>query len=307
MSKSDFPSTVTISGAAAPGHTVFEFLCDPFPKISPSAWQRRIESGKVLYENGNTTAMRDSAISGARIHYFRKVENEPAIPFNETILYMDEHILVVDKPHFLPVIPAGKYIHESLLYRLKKSTGMDDMVPVNRQDRHTVGIVLFSINRRSRDAYYDLFRKRLVHRSYKAISPDNPAIDETKWRIESRIVQGGPRFRMRAVDGDGNRVNAITDIVLHKCGNGLCYFSLHPETGQKHQLRVHMSLLGYPVLHDRLYPALLPEETDDFSKPLMLLADMIGFKDPLTGKQNEFRTGQVLETALPQQHAVRED
>ncbi|MFH0975272.1 MAG: pseudouridine synthase [Spirochaetota bacterium] len=296
MSKSDFHSIVRI-GVSVNGQTVFEFLCSSFPKISRSVWQNRIESGNVSYENSKPVEMPDTAAAGMKIYYYREVENETVIPYKEKILFADEHILVADKPHFLPVAPAGKYVNETLLNRLKKNTGIDNMVPVNRLDRETAGIVLFSINSRSRDAYYNLFRKRLVHKTYKAVSPENPAVKGNKWRIENRLVQGDPWFRMKCYNGNvnkGNEVNAISNIILEKCDNGFCYFTIHPETGQKHQLRVHLALLGYPILNDRFYPVLFPEEADDFSKPLKLLAEKICFKSPLTGHLQEFETEQHL-------------
>jgi tRNA pseudouridine32 synthase/23S rRNA pseudouridine746 synthase len=295
MPKSDSPSVVTIGNLKKPGYTVFEFLCNCFPKISQSVWQNRIKSGNVFYENKKPVEMPDIAIAGTKIFYYREVENETIIPFKEKNLFMDEHILVVDKPHFLPVIPAGKYVNETLLNRVKKSTGIDDIVPVNRLDRETAGLVLFSINKHSRGAYYNLFRERLVYKSYKAISMESPDIEGNKWRIENKLIPGDPWFRMKSSDEDADEVNAISDIVLYKRENGFCYFSLYPETGQKHQLRVHMSLLGYPVLNDRFYPVLFPEEADDFSKPLKLLAEKLSFKNPLTGKQQEFQTEQSLQ------------
>ncbi|MBN2402028.1 MAG: pseudouridine synthase [Spirochaetes bacterium] len=290
MAKSDFPSVVAVSNTNKK-RTVFEFLCSRFHKIPQSVWQRRLESGSVLYEDGNPAGMQDIAETGIKIFYYKEVEKETIIPFKEKILYADEHILVADKPHFLPVIPAGKYVNETLLNRLKKSTGIDDIVPVNRLDRETAGVVLFSINKDSRDAYYSLFRERLVNKSYKAISVKNTSVNGNKWRIENRLVQGDPWFRMRCSDGE---INAVSNINLDKCDTSLCWFTLHPETGQKHQLRVHMALLGNPILNDRFYPVLFPDESDDFSKPLKLLADKISFKDPLTGKLHEFRTEQHL-------------
>jgi tRNA pseudouridine32 synthase / 23S rRNA pseudouridine746 synthase len=294
MSKSDFPSIVTVGSEARPGSTVLEFLCDRFPKIPPSVWRDRMESGKVLHEQGSPAGMNDIALEGARFVYYREVENETVIPFEEKVLYADEHILAVDKPHFLPVVPAGRFVHETLLSRLKRSTGREDIAPLHRLDRATAGIVLFSINGHSRDAYYNLFRKRLVRKTYRAVSRENHDTKEKRWRVANRIVRGEPWFRMQCA---GGAVNAVSDILLDRCDNGLCYFTLHPETGRKHQLRLHLSLLGYPVLNDRLYPDLLPEEADDFSKPLMLLAESIGFRDPVTGTQREFHTGHALEGA----------
>ncbi|MBU0908200.1 MAG: pseudouridine synthase, partial [Proteobacteria bacterium] len=63
---------------------------------------------------------------------------------------------------------------------------------------------------------------------------------------------------------------------------------LQPETGKKHQLRVHMSGLGFGIINDRYYPELLPEVEDDFDRPLQLLAETVRFRDPVTAKTMEF-------------------
>ena len=285
MTASETPSIATIAIITPPDRTVYDYLCRRFPRIAPSAWRKRIETGRVLYRHGAAVRIDDIARVGTRILYYREIEDEPPIPFSETILYWDDHILVADKPHFLPVIPAGKYVNETLLARLKKSTGIRDMVTVNRLDRLTAGLVLFSINRESRDAYYELFRKRQVRKTYRAVAREKPAIRERRWRMENRVVQGDPWFRMRC---EGGPVNAITDIALEENRDGFVSFILHPETGRKHQLRLHMALAGYPILNDRCYPLLLPEEPDDYSRPLQLLAESISFRDPLTGSMREF-------------------
>lgn len=292
MTRSYFPSTITI-GRTKNKQTVSDFLCARFPEIPPSVWLMRIKNGSVLYENGSTVQIQDTASAGTKIFYYREVETETVIPFKEKILFMDEHILAADKPHFLAVTPAGRYVNETLLNRLRKSTGINDMVPVNRLDRETAGIVLFSINKQSRNVYYTLFRERLVHKTYKAVSAGcMPELN--RWRIENRLVPGNPWFRMKCSECNDNGSNAVTEIILDKCGNGFCFFTLYPETGQKHQLRVHMALIGYPVLNDRFYPLLMPEEEDDFSKPLKLLAEKLAFKDPLTGRVHEFQSEHLL-------------
>jgi len=63
-----------------------------------------------------------------------------------------------------------------------------------------------------------------------------------------------------------------------------------PLTGKKHQVRLHLSAIGFPVANDRKYPALLPEQEADFSKPLQLLAKRIVFKGPITGTLCEFES-----------------
>ena len=81
-----------------------------------------------------------------RVYYYRDLHVEERIPFDEVILHQDEHLIVVDKPHFLPVTPSGKYLQETVLVRLKRKLGLDDLVPIHRIDRDTAGLVLFSSN-----------------------------------------------------------------------------------------------------------------------------------------------------------------
>jgi tRNA pseudouridine32 synthase/23S rRNA pseudouridine746 synthase len=72
------------------------------------------------------------------------------------------------------------------------------------------------------------------------------------------------------------------------------HFRLNPVTGKTHQLRLHMSGLGFRIINDRLYPEMLPEQNDDFDQPLQLLAKQITFQDPLTGKTVEFSSERTL-------------
>jgi tRNA pseudouridine32 synthase/23S rRNA pseudouridine746 synthase len=71
-------------------------------------------------------------------------------------------------------------------------------------------------------------------------------------------------------------------------------YRLHPHTGRKHQLRLHMASLGAPILNDAFYPVALPCKGDDFSAPLRLLARAISFDDPLTGAPRMFASDRQL-------------
>jgi tRNA pseudouridine32 synthase / 23S rRNA pseudouridine746 synthase len=67
-------------------------------------------------------------------------------------------------------------------------------------------------------------------------------------------------------------------------------FELTPITGKKHQLRLHMSGLGFGIINDRYYPDLRPEGNDDFDNPLQLIAKDLQFLDPITGRRMEFHS-----------------
>lgn len=246
--------------------------------------------GQVLDETGRCVDSETGYRVGACIFYYRELDNEKAIPFEEQVLYRDEHILVADKPHFLPVIPSGKFLRETLLVRLRKRCAIEDLAPMHRLDRETAGVVLFSLNPKTRGHYTSLFRNRKVRKVYEALAPtlENSNFPSTR---RSRIVQGEPFFRMKEVPGDANSETHIS--ILKNLGN-LTLYQLVPLTGRKHQLRLHLAALGIPVINDKLYPALTPSETHDFSRPLKLLAKSISFQDPLTKQQHYFESGQSL-------------
>src|SRR5204863_7596747 len=114
---------------------------------------------------------------GLEVHYYREVADEAPIPFDEIVLHADADLLVADKPHYLPVMPAGAHVHETLLGRLIRRTGNQGLVPLHRIDRGTAGLVLFSANPDSRAHYQALFRERRIRKGYEAVAPALPAVE----------------------------------------------------------------------------------------------------------------------------------
>ncbi len=270
--------------------TVLDFLTERFPDIAAATWIARMSRGDVINENGDRLAPDCAYRSGVRLYYYREAAAEPSIPFEETVLYRDEHILVVDKPHFLPVTPAGRFLQETLLVRLKRRLQCDCLVPLHRIDRETAGIVLFSTRPESRGAYHALFARREVRKIYHAVAGTRP------WATlplvhRSRLVEGDPFFVMKEVDG---APNTETQIEMIEDRGDAALYRLTPVTGRKHQLRVHMASLGIPILNDALYPRLEEREEGDFSRPLQLLAKSIAFIDPLTGAPRRFESPRTL-------------
>jgi len=282
------PSSVVLPRGAWP--TVLDFLTERFPGVHRAQWLQRMEAGAVRCDLGHALAMDAPYLAGLRVYYFRALPPEPKIPFFEVLLHQDEHLLVVDKPHFLPVMPSGKYLQETLLVRLKNKLGLLDLVPIHRIDRDTAGLVLFSVNPATRDAYHAMFREHQVAKTYQAIAPWNPAL---AWplRRASRIAESAHFMRQCEVDGPPNALTRIAPLE----NSGLwARYQLEPVTGQRHQLRVHMAALGLPLAGDGIYPVLTPEGSADYTKPLQLLAKSISFKDPVSGKALRFESQRSL-------------
>lgn len=260
------------------------FLTARFADIGEAAWRSRMSRGLVVDGQGLAQGPDSPYQTGACIHYYRELDAEPAIPFRETVLYRDDHILVADKPHFLPVMPAGRFLQETLLVRLRRLGGLDDLAPVHRIDRETAGVVLFSVNPASRDAYAALFRERRVSKVYEAVAAHRPELVFPLTR-RSRLEPGEPFFRMQEVAGEANSETAID--VLERRGDLTCY-RVEPVSGRKHQIRVHFAGLGMPILNDRFYPQVLADEAADHANPLQLLARSLSFVDPVSGEARHF-------------------
>ncbi len=261
---------------------LLDFLAQRMPGISRNEWAERLAQGLVLHEDGQAALPDQSCQPGQRLYYYRHLDDEPVLPFQAQVLFEDDHLLVVDKPHFMPVTPSGRYVQQSLLVQLKRQTGCTDLVPLHRIDRETAGLVLFGKRMQDRDAYHALFRDHLIHKTYHAVAAHAQHLQLPRV-YASRLVPGEPFFRTHEVPGPTNSESRVA--LLHTDGQRALY-ALEPISGKRHQLRVHMNAMGIPIEGDQFYPAVLrgPEAPEDFSQPLQLLAQSVRFTDPITGQ-----------------------
>ena len=284
----------TLQLPPGPWATVLDGLCARFPAVSRAQWLDRMARGRVLDDAGQPLGPQARYRVGLEVHYYREVADEPHIPFEEAVLHVDEHLLVADKPHFLPVAPSGAHVHETLLGRLMRRTGNRDLVPLHRLDRDTAGLVLFSTQPGSRDAYQSLFRERRIDKTYEAVAAPLPGLAFPLVR-RSRLVPGEPFPRMCEAPGEPNSETAV-DVIAR--GERHWHYALQPVTGRKHQLRVHMAALGAPIASDPLYPEVAHRAPGDHEAPLQLLARSLSFTDPLTGETRRFSSALRLALAL---------
>ena len=150
--------------------------------------------GKVVNENGVPLTAESPCRTGGFVFYYRELEQESPIPFAEEILYQDDHILVADKPHFLPVTPSGSFLRETLLVRLKKQLKLEHLVPLHRIDRETPTCGVFS-QPCIRGDYASLFLSRKVSKIYEALAPPFPAA--LSHNISRGLQEENPSFDER--------------------------------------------------------------------------------------------------------------
>ena len=287
MSISKYPSKLSLPQVNPGVSTVLEYLIAKFPGIEPVVWRQRMADGRVHWHDGTLITATSAYRAQQRVYYYREVDSEPVIPFDEKILFQDEHILVAYKPHFLAVTPGGIYVNECLQNRLRNKTGIDDLQAFHRLDRATAGLMLFSVKPDTRQHYHTLFNTQQIHKIYHAIArvADEENLTGQEWKVKNRIAPSPIRFRMQIVDGEANSYSMIR--CLKHCADR-ALFELNPITGKTHQLRLHMQALGWPILYDNYYPVLQPKSPDNYARPLQLLAKGLQFIDPLSQHRRIF-------------------
>lgn len=264
--------------------TVYQYLCQQFPHIAADEWQQRFADNLIYDALGNILSFDSEYIENSHVFYYRFLAHEIHVPFEHEVLFENDHLLVIDKPHFLTISPTGQYVQETLLVRLKKQTGNEFLTPIHRLDRETAGVVLFSKQAATRAAYQEMFAQRQVKKTYHAIAPFHADLTfpcYTRYRME----KGQPFYTMQVVEG---KINSETEIDLIEHDSVWAKYQLKPITGKQHQLRVHLNSLGIAIKNDPFYPMVQHKREDDFSAPLQLLAKHIRFNDPVTFKEMEF-------------------
>jgi tRNA pseudouridine32 synthase/23S rRNA pseudouridine746 synthase len=267
--------------------TVYEFILFRFPRIAEAVWRERIELNKVCFDDGEPIRLDTPYQERRRICYYREVVDERPIPFQEEIVFENDDFLIADKPHFLPVHPAGEYVNETLITRLRSKYGYEELHGAHRIDRSTAGLVLCVKNQARRGLYQQLFRAGAVKKIYLAAGKLPPETDRTHWHIKARM-EPRDHFRMQLIPGGPVNSESIIDLIDRRDGVGL--FRLQPVTGKKHQLRVHLCEIGSGIIDDPLYSDYSDIDGDDYQRPMQLLAHRLEFTDPVTGKQMEFRS-----------------
>ncbi|MCO1579834.1 pseudouridine synthase [Crossiella sp. SN42] len=269
--------------------TVRAHLADRLPLVTPAVLDAMFIERRIADLNG-PLELDAPYVPGGVVWFHRELPVEAPVPYPIGIVHRDEHLLVVDKPHFLATIPRGKHIQQTALVKLRRELDLPELSAAHRLDRVTAGLVMFVINRADRGRYQTLFRDRLVHKEYEAVAPVNPGL-VLPMTVRSRIHKERGVITAQEVDGPPN---AVTTLELLEQRDGLGRYRLLPLTGRTHQLRLHLSRLGIPILGDDFYPEITDRPLDDFTRPLQLLAKTLRFTDPITGEDRHLTSRQSL-------------
>ncbi|MFH8369432.1 pseudouridine synthase [Streptomyces sp. NPDC018031] len=269
--------------------TVRDHLVERLPALGAPRIDAMLAGGGIVGTDGPLAPDAPFA-PGGYLWFYRPLATEVPVPFAVEVLYQDETVLVVDKPHFLSTTPRGRHVTETALVRLRRDLRLPTLSPAHRLDRLTAGVVMFVVRPEHRGAYQSLFQERQVRKEYEAIAPYVPGLGLPA-RVRNRIVKERGVIAAREVPGPPNSDSRIA-LIEHR--DGLGRYRLVPVTGRTHQLRLHMSGLGIPILGDPVYPVVTDPPPDDFGRPLQLLARTLEFTDPVTGEHRRFVSRRTL-------------
>ncbi|MBU7600631.1 pseudouridylate synthase [Streptomyces sp. P38-E01] len=286
--------------------TVVDHLRERYGEFAGAAeFDLMVEGGRFVTAGGPVDD-RTRYEPGLYVWFHRDFAPEEPVPFPVGVVHRDERIVVADKPHFLATTPRGSHITETALARLRRELSLPELQPAHRLDRLTAGLVLFVVRPADRGAYQSLFQHRRVRKEYVAVARHDSALTFPR-TVRNRIEKVPGRLAAVEVPGEPNSESRIE---LLGRRDGLAGYRLLPTTGRTHQLRLHMSGLGLPLLHDPLFPDRRPRPdrlrpalsrpdpstappgpdavrhgVDDWDRPLQLLARTLEFTDPVTGEE----------------------
>lgn len=265
--------------------------------------RERVEAGELVDDAGRPQRPDAPYRPGRWLWYYRDVPDEAPVPFDIPVLYRDERLLVVDKPHFMASTPGGRYLRHTALVRLRRELDLPDLSPIHRLDRDTAGVLMFCVDPAWRGRFQAMFQRREVHKEYEAVVALTQGSAFPTLHC-SRLEAVPGCFTMHEVPGAPNSETRIELLGVDEDA-GHAHLRLQPLSGRKHQLRVHMSALGMPILNDGYYPVLLPEPpADDFTEPLQLLARAVEFEDPADGRLLRFESTRTLQHAISEEAAA---
>jgi 23S rRNA pseudouridine1911/1915/1917 synthase len=170
------------------------------------------------------------------------------------IIYEDDSVLVVNKPAGMIVYPDGKHDYPALSHWLEKRYGEGGFHFVHRIDRETSGVLVVAKDEQTHEFLKEQFQNRDVRKTYRAFVLGN--LKDERGMINKPIGSSrggsGPRS---AKQPHGTMREALTIYKTLERGGGTTYVEVFPKTGRTHQIRVHFSAIGHPIVADSLYGA----------------------------------------------------
>ncbi|MGK7932159.1 MAG: RluA family pseudouridine synthase [Microcystaceae cyanobacterium] len=232
------------------GITVLDYYIRNYPHSTQEEWLDRILTGQICL-NHQIISPDTKLKAGQTLTYDRSPWQEPDVPLSFKILHEDDHLLVINKPSGLPVLPGGNFLEHTLLHQLKHKFPHEKVVPIHRLGRGTSGLILIGRSKLGRSYLTQQMRNRQIKKVYRTLIgkshlPDSFTIDQPIGKIPypsiGYLYAATPEGKFAYSEG---KVLERTEQNTH--------LEVRILTGRPHQIRIHLAAIGYPLLGDPLY------------------------------------------------------
>ena len=270
------------------GMTVLEFLATYHSHISRQLWLRECQEGRII-QSGTPVSEDRRVLAGERLSRLIPAVMEPPVNPDIGILHEDAALVVVNKPAPLPIHPCGRFNRNSLSYILRQVYYPERLRPAHRLDANTSGVLVLSRTRHIAARVQRQFEQGAVTKIYLARVIGTPP---ESFECDAPIGREAEAAGGRIIDAGG--LAARTNFtVLERFSDGTSLIEARSQTWRTNQIRIHLWILGWPLVGDPLYrkegtcgntQTLLPTDP-----PLCLHAFQIEFQHPLSGKRSTFQ------------------
>jgi 23S rRNA pseudouridine1911/1915/1917 synthase len=233
--------------------SVAAFYTVHYTHSTEEIWRQRIEAGQILL-NGRPASPDEKLIRGDSLIYHRLPWEEPEAPRDFGTLFEDDDVLVLAKPSGLPVLPGGFFLENTLLFLVRQRHGTE-CSPLHRLGRGTSGAIIFTRNARAARLLTTAMKERRVRKVYLALAsgtamPDTFTVDAPIGPVPYRRPATVHSYRP-----DGRPSISHVRVVRRLPNENATILEVTIPTGRPHQIRIHLSYAGFPLVGDPLYQA----------------------------------------------------
>jgi RluA family pseudouridine synthase len=201
--------------------------------------------------NKKTVSGNTKVFPGDKLFYLHKLEDEAKLKRNISIVYEDDHLLVIEKHPGFAVVPRASHHFNSIVFLLNEKFPNKDFTPLHRLDIETSGLLMIAKRKNEIATWHKLFREKIIKKTYRTLVYGKmPNIE----KIEGKIVKDEnssiySKYKLNPVE----EKNSETKILSIEHFSNFSELILQPITGKTNQLRIHLSAIGHSIIGDKKY------------------------------------------------------
>lgn len=269
---------------------VIDFLVGMHAHLTVEYWQAECDAGTIIYK-GQSIASDQTVRAGWRVEHLVPQTTEPDVNARVEFLFEDDALIVVNKPAPLPMHPSGRFNRNTLDFLLGRVFSGEQLRILHRLDANTTGVVLFARKKSASRPVHDQFKAGTVNKVYLAKVHGHPSSDN--FDCEAKLSDQAQLAGSRTIDDSDAGIEAATRFeVISRNEDGTSLVHCFPATGRTHQIRLHLSHLGHPIVGDPTYQIGAEGKTTQSlavdAPPMCLHAQRVTLDHPFTKERITF-------------------